>query len=150
MRMGHYIFLGIFLAASFAEPATAQDTAIDSAEAAKRAREAAEQRIDAQMQSIDGLPEALADTLGRLHWLRRLCFGDQDQTWRDAVQAMLDVETDEDPYKRSDLIAAFNEGYYAEQARHTDCTQAVSVDAAALSENGRQLATMLGDPYREK
>ena len=59
----------------------------------------------------------------------------------------LESLTKEDNRRR--LVRAFNAGYYQEKERHTECNRNVSVDVAALAENGRHLASMLGDPYRD-
>ena len=87
--------------------------------------------------------------LGQLHYLRTLCFGTSDQKWRDYASEMMNVEAGVDSAQRKNLVRAFNTGYYQEKERHFTCSEAVSVDVAALSENGRHIASMLGDPYRE-
>jgi uncharacterized protein (TIGR02301 family) len=126
-------------------PAHAQATA----EEARAARDAAERRVEADMVKMTSLVEALARTLGQMHYLRTLCFGETDQQWRDYMANMMDVEARYDSRKQSDMIQAFNAGYYQEQQRHTVCDNSVSADVAALAENGRSVARMLGDPYRE-
>lgn len=113
------------------------------------AREAAELRVEEDMVKMTSLLEALAKNLGQMHYLRTLCFGDQDQQWRNFMAEMLEVEAPGDSAKQRELTQAFNAGYYQEQTRHTSCDQSVSVDVAALAENGRSVARMLGDPYRE-
>ena len=61
----------------------------------------------------------------------------------------LEIEAATDTALQRDLTRAFNAGYYKEEEHHPDCNQSVSVDVAALVENGRSIARMLGDPYRE-
>lgn len=112
-------------------------------------REAAEIRIENQMVEMTNLVEALARNLGQLHYLRTLCFGTSDQKWRDFASHMMDMEAKRNPSQKPVFIEAFNQGYYHEQTRYQSCNQNISVDAAALAENGRHLATMLGDPYRD-
>ena len=102
------------------------------------------------MISMPNMVQALAKNLGQLHYLRTLCFGATDQTWRQYAQGMMDIEAKDDAERRRKLIKSFNEGYYDQKARFTQCSDAVSTDAAALAENGRHLASMLGDPYREQ
>lgn len=116
--------------------------------AALKAREAAEARVDADMVLMSDVAEALSKNLGQLHYLRRLCFGETDQFWRDYAGRMLKVETGRDPGRKEYLTRAFNAGYHQEQERFKTCSPDVSVDAAALAENGRHLASMLGDPSR--
>ncbi len=117
---------------------------------ALKAREAAELRIENDMVTMTNLVEALAKNLGQIHYLRTLCFGQNDQKWRDLGQQMMDTESDGDADRRRQLVRAFNAGYYQEKERHTTCSNKVSIDVAALAENGRHISTMLGDPYRER
>lgn len=116
---------------------------------AQAAREEAELRIEAEMVNMTSLLDALAKNLGQMHYLRTLCFGSSDQKWRSYASEMMALEslTKEDNRRR--LVRAFNAGYYQEKDRHTECNRNVSVDVAALAENGRHLASMLGDPYRD-
>lgn len=131
----------IFLAA----PALAQTSDSD----AEDARLAAELRVEADMVKMDNLVEAMAKNLGQLHYLRTLCFGTTDQKWRNYASDMMQIEAGADSARRKNLVRAFNTGYYQEKDRHITCSESVSVDAAALAENGRHIASMLGDPYRE-
>lgn len=133
-------YIGIALAALLvAQPVVAQDAPSDI-----------ESRLEADMISMPNMVQALAKNLGQLHYLRTLCFGATDQTWRQYAQGMMDVEAKDDAERRRKLIKSFNEGYYDQKARFAQCSDAVSTDAAALAENGRHLASMLGDPYREQ
>lgn len=118
--------------------------------AAIKAREEAELRVEEDMVTMTSLVEALSKNLGQIHYLRTLCFGPNDQKWRDYASQMMEVETQGDEELKRQLIRAFNAGYYQEQERHEACGPAVSVDVAALAENGRHIASMLGDPFRER
>jgi len=117
---------------------------------AAKAREAAELRVEQDMVTMTSLVEALSKNLGQIHYLRTLCFGLDDQKWRDYGQRMMRVEANGDQDRHRQLVRAFNAGYYQEKERHTECTKEVSVDVAALAENGRHISSMLGDPYREQ
>jgi len=117
---------------------------------AAKAREAAELRVEQDMVTMTSLVEALSKNLGQIHYLRTLCFGLDDQKWRDYGQRMMTVEANGDQDRHRQLVRAFNAGYYQEKERHTECTKEVSVDVAALAENGRHISSMLGDPYREQ
>ncbi len=116
---------------------------------ADKAREAAELRVEADMVQMNSIVEAMAKNLGQLHYLRQLCFGFSDQKWRNYASQMMDLESTLDPSRRSNMIQAYNSGYHLEQDRHSTCSESVTLDVAALAENGRNLAAMLGDPYRE-
>jgi len=110
-----------------------------------------ETRIDENMTSMTGLVEAMANNLGQLHHLRMLCYGTDDQKWRTVASNMMRIEAPENPAYHHQLIRAFNAGYYAQKDRNQACSDAaVALDVAALSENGRRLSVMLGDPYRER
>jgi len=117
---------------------------------ALKARETAELRIEADMQRMTNIAEALSKNLGQIHYLRTLCFGTEDQKWRNYANDMMQIEAADNPKQRSQFIRAFNAGYYQEQERHNQCSSSVSIDVAALAENSRNLAAMLGDPYRER
>ena len=151
-----WIIISALLTLSAPQLASAQDamTEREKAAAAKaealKAREEAELRIEADMVTMNNLVEALSKNLGQMHYLRTLCFGDSDQKWREYASQMMNIEAGEDSAERRQLIRAFNAGFYQEEGRHANCSQAVSVDAAALAENGRHISTMLGDPYRER
>lgn len=135
----------------FASPAAAQEVMTDAEvrAAAEQAREAAELRVEADMMTMTDLVEAMSKTLGQLHYLRTLCYGLTDQQWRRQMSAMLQVEAPNNSERQRELSQAFNAGFYQEQARHARCDAGVAADVAALAENGRSVATMLGDPYRE-
>lgn len=150
------VFIACLMALWFnMTPASAQDaqTSRERARAAQiaaeAAREAAEKRVEDDMVRMSNLSEALVKNLGQLHYLRTLCFGTNDQKWREQTAAMMDIEAQDDDARRQSLIRAFNAGFYQEKERFSTCSKDVNVDAAALAENARHLATMLGDPYRE-
>ncbi len=108
-----------------------------------------DQRLEQDMIAMPDLVHALAKNLGQLHYLRTVCFGKSDQTWREYAANMMDIEAPSNMEHRRELIGSFNDGFYDQQARHSECSENVSAEAAAIAENGRHLASMLGDPYRE-
>ena len=131
-------------------PMTAQAEQEASQEAGPTiTREQVERRLENDMLKMPNMVEALSKNLGQLHYMRRICFGKSDQTWRKHANTMMDIEATHDSDRRAKLIIAFNQGFYEQQARFTSCSQDVSIEAAAIAENGRHLANMLGDPYRE-
>ena len=151
-----FLALSVVAATPTGLSATAQDAMTErekiaaAKKAAQKAREEAELRVEADMVTMNNLVEALAKNLGQMHYLRTLCFGDVDQKWRDLAAEMMDIESGKDTEEKRQLIRAFNAGYYQEEGRHSECSRAVSADAAALAENGRHISTMLADPYRER
>jgi len=137
-----------FLLLSLSTSALAQSE--PTAKELEKEAEQAEERIDDNMVTMSNLVEALSNHLGQLHYLRTLCYSLDDQKWRMAASSMMDVETPLDGSRRRELIRAFNDGYYMQKKRYQTCSSKVAIDVAALSENGRRLSVMLGDPYREK
>ena len=138
-----YLSLTIMAALSLgaAVPASAQSSQAD--------REEVHKRIELDMIDMPDLVQALTKNLGQLHYLRTICFGKTDQTWRVHATKMMEIESPSDREKRRLLIKSFNDGYYDQEKRHPACSESVSREAAAIAENGRHLASMLGDPYRE-
>lgn len=151
--MSYRLLIAFMLGFTLLAPAHAQQTTREQQAAAERAalaaRKAAEERIDADMVKMSDVAEALSKNLGQLHYLRRLCFGEDSQKWRDYAGQMLNLEAGTNLERREALTRAFNAGFYLEQERYLNCTQGVSADAAALAETSRRLASMLGDPYRD-
>jgi len=131
-------------------PAEPQKTKKQLRAEALKNREEAELRVEADMQNMTNIVEALFKNLGQIHYLRTLCFGSGDQKWRNYANDMMQIEAPDSQSRRSQFTRAFNAGYYQEQERHIQCSNKVSVDVAALAENSRNLATMLGDPFRER
>ncbi|MGJ8564471.1 MAG: TIGR02301 family protein [Alphaproteobacteria bacterium] len=140
----------VFAAPALLQTAGAQETDAAARAAAEKAREAAELRVENDMVKMKNLVDALSRNLGQLHFLRTLCFGEGDQKWRDLASKMMTIEAGDDSARKRQLVGAFNAGYYLQEERFEVCSKDVSVDAAALAENGRHLASMLGDPYRER
>lgn len=108
-----------------------------------------EKDIDNNMVTMSNLVEALANNLGQLHYLRTLCYSDRDQKWRNKAAGLMNIEAPKPSARRKQLIRAFNNGYYMQKERYQACEPNVSIDVAALAENGRRLSLMLADPYRE-
>ncbi|NNE56754.1 MAG: TIGR02301 family protein [Hellea sp.] len=137
----------LIIIAAFSLPLSAAAQSNDAK--AQKERENAELRVESEMVQLNSIVEAMSMNLGQLHYLRTLCFGNNDQKWRESASQMMNVEAPNDGARRKNLIQAFNKGYFLEKDRHQSCSQSVSLDVAALAENGRKLAGMLGDPYRE-
>jgi len=104
----------LFLFMSFPSSVVAQDamTARQKAAAAKKAalkaREEAELRVEADMVTMNSLVEALSKNMGQLHYLRTVCFGPNDQKWRDYASRMMNIETAGDGAQRRQLIRVFS------------------------------------------
>ena len=145
-----FLFMSLSPVAQAQDAMTEREKAAAAKAAALKAREEAELRVEADMVTMNSLVEALSKNMGQLHYLRTICFGPEDQKWRDYASRLMSIETAGDGAERRQLIRAFNAGYYQEEGRHAQCSSAVGTDAAALAENGRHISAMLGDPYRER
>lgn len=146
MKLSVLISYSLGLGLLLGQPALSQNTQTAAAEPELLP---IEKRLEQDMITMPDMVQALAKNLGQLHYLRTLCFGQSDQTWREFASRMMDIEAPTDADQRRRLTKAFNNGFYEEQSRYGTCSENVSTDAAALAENGRHLSTMLGDPYRE-
>lgn len=83
---------------------------------------------------------ALAQVLGNAHYIRYLCAGRADQSWRDFMRQLLDREGGP---RRTDLIDAFNAGYRMGEERFPACTPAAQAEESALKARGLRLADTL-------
>jgi uncharacterized protein (TIGR02301 family) len=88
----------------------------------------------------------LAGTLGEAHAIRALCSGDSDQTWRNYMQNLLDLEA-ADGGKRSALTSAFNRGYRSQSSRHSQCTAELNALEGQIAARGRALADAVAQSY---
>lgn len=82
----------------------------------------------------------LAHVLGGAHYLRVLCVGKSDQSWRQFMTAMIDREGGP---RRSDLVDAFNDGYRDIELRFPVCSPAAQGFEAELKNQGLRLADTL-------
>lgn len=82
----------------------------------------------------------LAHVLGGAHYLRVLCVGKSDQSWRLFMVAMLDREGGQ---RRTDLVDAFNDGYRDIELRFPGCSPAAQAQETELKNQGMRLADTL-------
>ena len=82
----------------------------------------------------------MAHVLGNAHYLRLLCVGRSDQSWREYMRQLLDREGGA---RRTDLIDAFNAGYRAGEERFPSCTQGAKSQETELKAQGLRLAETL-------
>lgn len=71
-----------------------------------------------------GLVE-LSKWLGQAHYLRVLCNGRSDQSWRGKMQSILDRDSRADSAFRAAMIEAFNTGYTALERDYPACSATV-------------------------
>jgi uncharacterized protein (TIGR02301 family) len=68
----------------------------------------------------------LAEILGAIHYLRRLCDSDEGNLWRSQMQALIDAETP-NPIRRARIVDRFNHGYESFRSVYRTCTPAATV-----------------------
>lgn len=110
--------------------------------------EATQARIDEYVLSYNTLPEMMAQNLGLLHGLRTLCYGQQDQKWRQHAQTMIRLEATNNKTLQKALTLAFNAGFKQARKDYKVCDIHASTSASMLAENGSRMAIMLARPQR--
>jgi uncharacterized protein (TIGR02301 family) len=88
----------------------------------------------------------LAQVLGNAHYLRLLCVGRGDQSWREYMRLLLDREGGA---RRTDLIDAFNVGYRIGEERFPACTAGARAQETELKAQGLRLADTLSARHRD-
>lgn len=94
-----------------------------------------------------GILVDLSETLGEAHAIRSLCNGDQDQTWRDYMFRMLNMEGPSGSPRRSAMTSAFNRGFRNQSSRNTACTPDLPRLEAQIAARGRALAESVASSY---
>jgi uncharacterized protein (TIGR02301 family) len=89
----------------------------------------------------------LAETLGEAHAIRSLCNGDQDQTWRNYMFSMLNMEGPTGSPRRSAMTSAFNRGFRTQSSRNRSCTPDMPGLEAQIAARGRALAESVAATY---
>jgi uncharacterized protein (TIGR02301 family) len=105
----------------------------------------------AQAQSYtDPYPvESLAEVMGGLHAIAFECEGRGSQTWRAAMQELLEHEAPARGAFRDRLIQRFNEGFRDWERRRVRCGAEAEMAQAGLAERGRALSEQLRRTYLE-
>ena len=80
----------------------------------------------------------LAEILGSLHFLRRLC-GEKGEEWRAEMERLLE--------RRARFIAAFNRGYRSFGGTYTQCTASAAEAIARYMKEGEQLSRDIASRY---
>lgn len=93
--------------------------------------------------------DELGRVLGRAHYLRLLCSDGQDQTWRNAMRSLMDLEAPAGSPRRTALVTLFNDGYRYEEERFPDCSPEAREANRALSAQGKRLADALAARFRQ-
>ncbi|MDP3739865.1 MAG: TIGR02301 family protein [Hyphomonadaceae bacterium] len=110
------------------------------------AQEAPAQEATGKEAPIDVLTD-LAETLGQAHAIRSLCNGDDDQTWRNYMFTMLNMEGPSGSPRRSAMTSAFNRGFRTQQGNTKSCTPDMPKLEAQIAARGRVLAETAANSY---
>lgn len=89
----------------------------------------------------------LSEVVGAVHYLRNLCNKQSEPEWRDAIQALIEVETKDEPKRRARLTAAYNRGYRSFASVYTSCTAAAVRAEENYRNEGATLATEITARY---
>lgn len=89
----------------------------------------------------------LAEILGSVQYLRDLCSGETETTWRESMQALLDAETADESQRREILTAGYNRGFRAFASVYASCTDAARVAEARYRREGATLVSEIVARY---
>ncbi len=132
-RMLHILVCGIFLTCCFSPPVLAQKVIT----------------VEKNMQRPAQTPhtlQRLAEVLGGAHYIQVLCQGKDNQTWRNRMVELLELENP-DYYLRQKLVGAFNAGYQKQRKFSMTCDNFSKQQLQTLAKQGRILSDALADPY---
>ncbi len=87
----------------------------------------------------------LAEVLGSVHFLRRLC-GDQSTVWRDSMGELIENEVPT-PERKAKLTASFNHGYRSFDGVYLRCTDAASTALSQYMREGEALTLDISTRY---
>ncbi len=94
----------------------------------------------------DGELQRLAEILGALHFLRRICGMHEGQKWRNEAQALIGAETLPGE-RRERMIASFNRGYRAFAQSYHSCTPAANLVIRRYLQEGARIAREITARY---
>ncbi len=92
--------------------------------------------------------ERLADILGALHFLRRICGYGEGSKWRAEAQALIDAEAPTGK-RHDEMVQSFNRGYTGFQQSYRTCTPAARVVVRRYLEEGARIARDLTARYAD-
>ena len=88
----------------------------------------------------------LSEVLGAIHYLRALCGATDGTVWRDRMNTLLEVETEE-PERRRKLVDRFNRGYRSFASVYRDCTPSARSSTELYMSEGQKLAGEIATRY---
>jgi uncharacterized protein (TIGR02301 family) len=94
----------------------------------------------------DGDLQRLAEILGALQYLRTVCKSNDDQKWREQMQALIDAEAP-DTDRRRKIVANYNRGYRGFQQTYRTCTPAADLAIRRYLDEGAKIAREITARY---
>lgn len=88
---------------------------------------------------FDGDLQRLAEILGSLQYLRGICGAQEDQKWRNEMQALIDAEAPSGD-RRKQITARFNRGYHGFEQTYRTCTPAADLAIRRYLDEGAKIA----------
>jgi uncharacterized protein (TIGR02301 family) len=101
-----------------------------------------------QVDKYDDALGGLSRVLGGAHYLRILCSGRGDQTWRTQMGKLMDLEGVPGTPRRALMAQEFNNGYRDQEVQFSSCTPAAQAAEQALKGKGARYSTALAARYR--
>jgi uncharacterized protein (TIGR02301 family) len=88
---------------------------------------------------FEGQLMRLAEILGALHHLRVLCGVNEEQKWRNEMQALIDAEAPEGERRRK-MVDSFNRSYRGFRETYRTCTPNANIAIQRSLEEGAKIA----------
>lgn len=88
----------------------------------------------------------LSEIFGALHFLRPLCGGKDDPSWRDRMEALLEAETGEEARRRR-FVERFNQGYRGFSTVYRECTSSARLAMTQYISEGEAIITETTSRY---
>lgn len=90
----------------------------------------------------------LAEILGAVHYLRRLCGAEEGSLWRDKMEELIAAEAP-NPAWRARLVASFNAGYQGFDRTYRRCTPSAAQAVDLYLAEGRELTGVIKTRYSD-
>lgn len=103
-------------------------------------------RINVLPPAYDDQMMRLAEILGALHYLRKLCDSNEGQLWREKMTFLIANEEPTDE-RKARLIANFNKGFRGFREIYRECTPTAVTAANRYLKQGARLTAEIPDRY---
>jgi uncharacterized protein (TIGR02301 family) len=101
-----------------------------------------------QVNNYDDALGGLSRVLGGAHYLRILCSGRGDQSWRAQMGRLMDLEGAPGTPRRALMAQEFNNGYREQEVQFSSCSPAAQAAEQGLKAKGARYSTALAARYR--